>query len=207
MTFLTYSGEAVINVMPDFRPGNEQVTVLQSYEMVGNLGYQYGESLDDYPRYRAQFQYTCRGSGEIQEFNDLFDDQVGRLNGLWFPSWMNDLQLTADITSGDSVINITDIDYTTYFPESPGTGRYIMLWASKNKHVVKKVTAVPSSTSLQVEGTIDVDITTSELKFASFLYRGRFDIDQMVWNYLTPVVAQTELFFIECPKEYSGEST
>jgi hypothetical protein len=202
-----YSGEIYFfDKFPDWKPDTERDKWEQEFsEFDTKRGYRYKDDVELHPSYDTKLPYSFKGSGEIADFIKFFDEVSGRWQNLWFPSWTNDLKLTAGINSGETVISVEDINYASYYPEGPGTGRHIVIYVNPNKYFVKKVTGVPSSTSLQLESGIEEDLTLSQVKATSFVYLGRLDTDDVEMKYKGKEVIETELFFKETPTKYSGE--
>ena len=111
--------------------------------------------------------------------------------------------MTSGIGGGDVNINIENIEYSTFYPATPGTGRYILIYVNSNKWFAREIVGVPSSTQLTMESSLGEALTLAQIKLVSFLYLGRFDVDETECLYVTPDVGIMELFFIELPKEYA----
>jgi len=205
MSFTTFKDKYVFHLFPYWKEPPKD-TISHGIEEFGSRGLSFAEEIEDYPRVRINHKYLCRNRAAVAEINDLFDDRLGRLGSLWVPSFNKDIVLTSNIGSGDTNIDIEDIEYSTFYPALPGTGRYIFIYVNANKWFARKITAVPDSTSLTMESSLGEAVTMAQVKMVSFLYLGRFDIDEIEWSYVAPYVAITDLFFIELPHEYADLS-
>jgi hypothetical protein len=172
-------------------------------EFLPPVGYSFAEYVEDYPRDKEKFTYICQTKAQVGDVNDFFDDKMGRLRSFWYPSWRKDLTITNNIGSSDTTLQIVDCEYSTFYPATPGTGRYIFIYVNKNKWFVRKIVGVVSPTIITMESSLGEDVALSSIKMCSFLYLGRFDVDEIDWNYITPDVATAELYFIELPHEYA----
>lgn len=203
MSFSTFKSKYVFHLFPYWRT-LPQGKIMMSYdEFNPTIGYSFVEYVEDYPRNKEKFVYICRNRTEIGDINDFFDDKLGRLKSFWYPSWRKDIVITGNIGFSDTIITIEDCEYSTFWPATPGTGRYILIYVNKNKWFTRKITNVPSSTTLTMESSLGEAVLAADIKMCSFLYLGRFDIDEIAWEYITPEIATTELFFIELPQEYA----
>jgi len=203
MSFSTFKNKYVFHLFPNWKSPPMGKLVMTMDEFAPAVGYSFTEFVEDYPRDMEKFIYLCRSKTEVGDINDFFDGKFGQLKSFWYPSWRNDLKLTDDIGSGDSTIQIEDCEYATFYPATPGTGRYIFIYVNKNKWFARKITGAVSETVITMESSLGEDVDLSSIKMCCFLYLGRFDIDEISWNYITPDVASTELYFIELPKEYA----
>jgi len=205
MSFTTFKDKYVFHLFPLWSEPLQD-SFAHSIEEFGILGLSYADEVENYPRYKGIYKYICKNKAGAAEINDLFDDRLGRLGAFWFPSFKEDIVLTSNIGASDLNIDVEDIEYSTFFPATPGTGRYIFIYVNSNKWFARKITGVPSSTSLTMESSLGEAITMARVKMISFLYLGRFDIDEIEWTYVTPDVSITDLYFIELPNEYADLS-
>lgn len=177
-------------------------------EMHGSsFGVQYMESMQYYSRYAVQFHYevaSANGRSDIWDFNNFFDDHMGRWKGLWFPSFSPDLVLTSDIGASDTTLTVENFtDRDTYYPETPGTGRHIFIYMKSGSWYARKITSHVSGTSIQIDSALGVAVPMSLVSMVCYLYYGRFDQDEIEWEYVAgPTAAACDLYFIECPWEY-----
>jgi len=202
MSFSTFKDKYVFHLFP-YWTENPKDSFAHGFEEFEGFGYTAGEEVETYPRYRTNLQYIFRTRAKISEVNDLFDNRLGMLGALWFPSFQKDIVLTSDIGSADLNISIEDIEYSTFYPATPGTGRYIFIYVNSNKWFARKIIGAPSSTLLTMESSLGEAVTMARVKMVSILYLGRFDIDEIEWEYVTPDIATTDLYFIELPNEYA----
>jgi hypothetical protein len=203
MSFSTFKGKYVFHLFPYWRSPPAGKVMMSLDEFIPPIGYSFAEYVEDYPRDKERFTYICKDRTEIGDINAFFDEKLGRLKAIWYPSWRNDLKITNNIGSSDTNIQIEDCEYATFYPATPGTGRYIFIYVNKNTWYARKITNVVSPTLLTIESSLGADVTLAKLKMCCFLYLGRFDVDEIQWNYVTPEVATTDLYFIELPHEYA----
>ena len=200
ISFSTYNGYFVFHLHPYWK----QDVSGQNMRDINTLvitGYSFSETYQDYPRARIKLSILVNTTVNISDVNDVFDALYGRMGNIWFPSWNEDIVVTSNIGAADVTINVQDIDYVTYYPTLPGTGRHLFFYVNQNTWFAREVTSVPSSTELTIDSALGQIVKTTKLR-TSFLYFGRFDIDTIEWKYVTKTIATADLYFIECPKEY-----
>jgi hypothetical protein len=160
-----------------------------------------------YPAFKTKNLFSFTSTQDYADFNKLFDYSSGRFGKLWVPSWGDDIRLEQNITAGDTYIIIHDIDYNTYYPEVPGTGRYLFFFKNNSTWEMNMVSSITGVNQLNMEDAFVNSYAMSQIKYISFLYLARFDIDQIEWEFLSPLgdpmVARTTIDFIELPNEYS----
>ena len=203
MAFDTYNDYHVFHLFPKWEIDKESEDLIRPYLIGGgSLGYSVSAVRRDYPEHRIGFMYACNGLNKVAEIDDLFDDRLGRYGLLWFPSWHFDIEITDNIGSSDVTLNIKDIEYSTFFPDTPGTGRHLFFYLKGGSHFEREVTDVPSSTQLTIDSAFGRAVNMSDIKMSCFLYFGRFDIDEIEWAFPVPTIGITNLYFQEVPHEY-----
>jgi len=203
MAFSTYNSYYVFHLFPQWTVDKEKEELIRPYlKSGGGLGYSISEVRRDYPEFRTGFTFGCNGLSDIAAIDDLFDDRLGRFGLLWFPSWQYDIEITQNIGSADKTLNINDVEYSTFFPSAPGTGRHIFLYLKGGSHYEREITSAPTSTTIVIDSAFGVDINTGSILMSCFLYFGRFDIDEIDWGFPVPTVGIVTLYFLEVPHEY-----
>jgi len=202
MAFTMYKQKYVFHLFPYWRRTPTDVMSKWTDDFSG-MGYSTAEYIEDYPSYRTTHTFLLKNLQEIDEVNSMLDTFLGRLTAFWFPSFRKDIILTSNIGSSATVINIEEMEYSEFYPATPGSGRYIFIYVNRNKWFARKITGVSGPTVLDIESSLGEQVNMSQIKCVSFLYLGRFDIDEFEWSFHTPEVATIELVFKELPKEYA----
>jgi len=201
--FDTLRGKYIFSKFP-YWSWNPQEDFYHKNDAFNPIGLSFDEEIVQYPRYQSAFRLIYNTKALISLINKFFDYHLGQLTALWFPSFKNDFVLTSDIGASDTILNIEDIKYDNFYPQTPGTGRYIFIYVNDNTWFVRKVIEAPTSTSLLIDRALEMNISVSQIKTISILYLGRFSIDEIEWTYITPDVAYTTLYFVELPEEYAN---
>lgn len=206
--YTAYKGKNLLLTHPDYSSDPTESIYSPTFgfsSFAGSMRWMFA----DYPVFKVKNKYSYTDIQSYTDFNTLFDLCCGRWGSLWVPSWMNDLQLTQDVVAGDNHFHITDITYNTYYPATPGTGRYVLFYYTNNIYEVKKVTSVTGSSQLNVDAVFVQSFPKNKLKYVCFLYLVRFDIDEIEWTYVSPlqepmVAIADNVEFIELPHEYAS---
>lgn len=203
MAYSTFKTKYVLNTFPDFseEPGPAFSMPMSRHD---GLGVGVKVQLVTYNVQKLNFKYSFINRAGIGSFNDLFDSCYGRFGSLWVPSWNKDITVTSNIGASDTTIQITNISYSTYYPATPGTGRYLFFYKNGGTWYARKVTAVPGINSLTLESSLGAALAVADIKMVCILYLVRFDIDELEWSFKAPNVAETTVDFWELPNEYAS---
>lgn len=203
MAFTTYKGYYVFHLFPYWEIELDSQKTLRDYYNAGRyLGYSYSEVLKDHPVFSASFVYQRRDLDKIKEIDDLFDDRLGRKGLLWFPTWNFDFKITQAIGINDTTLQIANMEFSTFYPFTNTIGKYIFIYKNDSIWFAKKIISAPSSTSIIIESALGTALALSDIKNACFLIFGRFDIDEIEWEFPVKDAGRTTLHFIEVPHEY-----
>lgn len=205
--FTSYKSIKVFHLMPvwtDIKIGISRGTP-------GSTGspfaYYSSEFLEENPWYDTNFTYQFSDEEEISEVNDLFDELKGRWGNVWFPDWYNDFKINGDIAADDTTIDVLDTtNFSTFYPSGSGTGRYLFIFVNENTWYIKKITGF-DTTSITIDSALGEAHSKESVRFLCFLYAGRLNVDEIVWEYITPDVARISLDFTELSNEYTTTTT
>jgi hypothetical protein len=134
---------------------------------------------------------------ELYTVLGFFDDMRGRWGAFWLPSFNDDIQVTSAILSTDTTINITDVQWSSYWNGMDVVGQHLRIRFPDGTIAYKEIDSAPTSTSLTLNTAIGTDVTTAELPFLhiSFLFLVRFDIDEIEIKNDTDSISNIELKF------------
>jgi len=132
---------------------------------------------------------------------DFFVNHQGKLQRFWLPVWKNAFELTADISSGDSIITIRNV----YFNLIERGYERIFIELKNGDFITRSIMTVVSDgddENIFLNTAIGRDISTSDIKYFGRLMLVRFDADELPIDYRSDKVTEIELGFIELPHEY-----
>lgn len=182
--FQTFKGYYVFDLFPLWSTEPNLEIEFPALPKLSGLGRDYKETRQTVAKFKPQNRYQFQDRTAIKQMIDFFDLMIGRLSSFWIPSWQKDIKLTSDIGASDTTINITDIDYDTYYPSTQDTGRYLFFYVRRGKWFARQVTAVPSGTQLTIESALGEVFSKNNM--VCFLYHVRFDIDTLELEYRSP---------------------
>jgi hypothetical protein len=123
----------------------------------------------------------------------FFDECSGRWSNFWYPSWMDDIVLTATFSDSDTTLSIEDIEWVEYWSTTKANGRYLYVLLPDGTEIIRKILSAPSDTSILVDAAMGTTITSLSGVIACFLYMGRFNSDELTLKYFTEGYAETQL--------------
>ena len=206
ITFTTYKGKNVFHIHPYYEGLSGDFS--RELETTGSpFGYASVRSVQDYAPFRTTFTYFVNGRSNIKSIRDLFDNVKGRWGGLWFPSWLEDFKLTADVESYDVLLNVKKAeDFGTMYPVEYKTGWHVFIYVNNNEWYARRIAGYSGDT-ITLAQSLGKAYLKENIKFISLLYKGRFDYDTLEFTYITPTLAKFEMVFVETPYEYTTTST
>ena len=204
MSWGTYQGYPVMTTAPNWAEPLKQsfITDVDVLRFLG-IGRAWSQQAEVGIAWEAEF--LLDGRAAINELRDAFDTRKGRWGAFWAPTWQGDVKVTAAIGASDTTLTIEDMKYGSYWGGAgyEVTGRYLMIRFPDGSQAYRRVTAWPTSTSLTLDAAVGVDVAEDELRsfLVSFLLFARFDMDELVLEYLTLSVAKARLKFRAVPAE------
>jgi hypothetical protein len=183
-TFTTYLGLPVLNLEP-----NRVVVPQAAIEVFPEISDFLSKSLDysftSEGQIRTRVFWTFTSRSDAYNLVKFFDEQCGRWSNFWYPSWMDDVVLTSPFSSSDTVLEIEDIEWTTYWSDTKANGRYLYVLLPDGTEIIRKILNAPSSTQITVDAAMGVTITSTARVICCFLYMGRFNTDELTLEYAT----------------------
>lgn len=127
---------------------------------------------------------------------EFFDSKQGRLVPFWVPTWSKDVVATSAILASDTVINIENISYTSFYLPNEIIGRFIYIQFPNKAYVCRKIVDSSIST-ITLDSAIGTAVSTIGLLNLniSFLMLCRFDIDTLGMEYIDNNMVKTDLVF------------
>ncbi len=208
ISFSTYRGSKVFHLHPYYKDLGGSFNRVS--DRVGTpFGYQSIQTVQDYAEFvSSSFVYRATGLEDISAISDLFDEIRGRWKGLWFPSWMSDFKLSADIGASDVVLNVKKSDdFGTMYPVQNKTGWHIFIYVSQSEWYARRITGYGTNNTITINESLGKAHVKERVKFVSFLYKGRFNFDTLEFTFVTPTVVEFPMVFAETPYEYTTTST
>ena len=193
-SYSSYNGSAVFNRKPNWVGG-----LTQSVEVFPNitqyLSKEYSYAFQSEGRIANKATHLFESREDIYNVVKFFDECKGRYEDFWYPTWTDDVVITAPFTNTDTTITIEDIEWDSYYKYNDAYGRFVLIVLPDGTEVIRKVISAPTSTSLQLDSAIGYTVTSTYGVMCTFLVFGRFSTDDIEVTYVTEEVAESELKF------------
>jgi hypothetical protein len=133
---------------------------------------------------------------DLWETFTFFDSKQGRLGQFWVPTWAKDIVVTQAILSTDTVINIEDIEYGTFYLNNEIIGRHIYIQFPDGSYTFKKIVDA-ATTTITLHEAIGTTVLGNGLSkvLICFLMLARFDMDTLTMNYIDGDKGMADLSF------------
>jgi hypothetical protein len=135
-------------------------------------------------RFVRQLQFMLHGRQDIREFREWLDSRKGRALPFWFPSWQEDLSLTADVPAGGSQVTVENAGFRR------GNLAFIRPDGSMQLRYAKVQSENEATQTLTLDSPLD---SFSRHWMVSNLALGRLDTDEPEIRWHTPAIAETSI--------------
>jgi hypothetical protein len=191
-SFSSYLNLPVLNIEP-----NRVISPKSVFEVFPNVTSFMSRSLDysfsNEAQIRSEYLWSFSSRAAMFELVKFFDECSGRWSNFWYPSWMDDIVLTATFSDADTTLSIEDIEWVDYWSTTKANGRYLYVLLPDGTEIIRKILSAPSDTSILVDAAMGTTITSLSGVIACFLYMGRFNSDELTLKYFTEGYAETQL--------------
>lgn len=196
LSYSTYLDYYVFNLKP-----NMQNKRKFEYDRASEISQFYGVSVSTTNQNEAGISFSndflFANKDEIQEFIDFFNYNKGRWGNFWIPSYEEDVQIIIPFSDSDTILFIEDINWNDYWGVNNTTGKYLNFKYADGTEIQREITEEAISGQLTLDSALGKACSSAELQFltVSFLYFGRFDLDQVDMTYETDSIATTKASF------------
>ena len=186
----TYNGLDLFLTKPLY-PITEEYN--QPFDLLTFLGLKYASSLYDKAKFAFKTDFTVVSRADIWAFLEFFDSKQGRYQTFYMPSWNDDIIPTAAIGAADTTLTVEQI----YLTDAEITGRHLYIRLPDGSYVCREITDLLSPTSIQIDSSIGTAVSAANLSkmLLSFLYKVRFNVDEILFEYVSDEIANTKLHF------------
>jgi len=188
-------GLPVFDLLPDWSSGLK-LQFHHNFESLKFLGPEFTLSTINESALDLDMQFLQATNAETNEVLAFFDDNKGRWGTFLIPSQMNDIVITEDFVSTDTIFTIEDIDWSTYWDEMTSMG-HILQFRFPDGSAVYRTIVGATGTSMTITPAIGENITESALPnlTVSFLYQVRFNMDEIEVLKVTDTISKFNLRF------------
>jgi len=148
------------------------------------------------------FKILVQGRADIWEILNFFDHRLGKYDSFWMPSWNRDLTATAAITTGQTLISVTDYEYDTLFTGNEVINRHLFIGLPDRSYVCRKILSA-TATTITIDAGLGFNIRSVELQHTlfSFMNFSRFASDRLELDYIRGELANIRQTSIGLLKE------
>lgn len=142
-----------------------------------------------------QFGHVGKSQAESEALFDFFCAMRGRQGEFWLPSWIDDMRLGADYTTGAVLVIAGD---TIVQAENDPTRRHIRIVAKDGTVLLREVLSMALSggdTELTLDADLPSALSADDVASISWLHRARFASDSASFSWETDSLMTTTLNF------------
>lgn len=143
--------------------------------------------------------WFLKGREGLASFRDLVYRHKGRRGQFWLPTFKADLELTSDIASSDTEIEVANVGMSYVGGGDPISGReYILIETWDGEAIPLQITDITPGPGSQIEtiglgGAVGQDLSVEQVRRISFMDMGRFDQDEFELQHHTDTRNLTEV--------------
>ena len=165
----------------------------QPFSLLSFLGLGYASSHYDKAKFAFSLDFTIVSRADIWSLLEFFDSKQGRFQIFYIPSWNDDIIPTAAIDAADTVLTVEQI----YLIDAEIIGHHLYIRLPDSSYVCREIVDLPTSTSIQISSAIGTSISAANLSkmLLSFLYKVRFNVDEILFEYIADEIVNTKLDF------------
>lgn len=118
------------------------------------------------------YRWAFKGAQKAYELRKLLHYLCGRKRGIWIPTFMQDLELSAPLTAFSNLLQVKNVGYAVN--DARKEGRQDLYIALQGGQVLTRrvISAVPTSASVEtliLDAPVFYDVPIDEVEFISFL--------------------------------------
>lgn len=151
----------------------------------------------DYAKVARRFSWLLRDRTEIIDFRKLLGRLKGRAKPVYIPTWLEDFELYAPVTSTSSTeLRVVTNEFYRMVSVDPALNTIMMM--VNNSPVFKtiqSVTLASGYTSIVFTTAIGITISSANLQRICLMHLCRFTTDRVTINYLSDSVATVDASF------------
>jgi len=131
------------------------------------------------------FSMLVNSRADIWEIQNFFDHRLGKVMPFWMPSWNRDLTATAAITTGQTLISVTDDEYDTLFAGNAVINRHLFIGLPDRSYVCRKIERA-TATEIALDSAIGTALRAVDLgqTLFSFMNFSRFGSDRLELDFI-----------------------
>ena len=162
--------------------GSFDEAINRAYDLVDNgLAPPFIDSIRSEADQKSVAAWSLSNRADLWRVRQWLHTCKGKAKAFWMPTWSNDLVLTDDIESADTVLHVEAIGYPTSY-----TLRHVMILKTNGSRVYLRVTEGEAETGgevLTLSAAVGQNILASDVQMICFLQLMRFASDEFTISY------------------------
>lgn len=175
--FDTYRSYPVMTDRSVVLSGFDDEIERQLDEVDNGLAAPYREPINAQPEWKSLASWSTSTKAELWRVRQWLHTCKGKQKAFWLPTWNEDLTLTANISSADTVLHIETIGYPDYY-----TVQDVMIQTLAGARIYRRVTVGVTESGgevLTLGSAVGANILMSEIDLICFLNLARFSSDRV----------------------------
>jgi len=194
----TWQGYAVLDERPDYSEDQES-TWSRTLEILDTLtGVMMVDETTGFPIIRRTYAWVLTGRQAIDRWKKWAAARAGRLNALWLPSFMDDLEIVQDIQPSDTSITVRSGLNARYGVGMPNRAA-IRIETTNGQIYHRRITTMVETSSgteqLVMDSSLGVLVPVSSIRRAMWMSLARLESDAVEIHYETDSIARIQATF------------
>jgi hypothetical protein len=194
----TWNGYAVLDERPDYSEDQESAWS-RTLEILDNLsGVIMVDDTTGYPVIRRTYAWIVSGRAAIDRWKKWASARAGRLNALWLPSFMEDVEIVHGIATTDTIIVVRNALNARYGAGMPSR-EAIRIETTGGQVFHLRVTAMAEidndTEQVTLDSTLGTDVPVSIIRRAMWMGLARLESDAVEIHYETDGIARIQATF------------
>lgn len=189
-TETTYRGLPVLTERPNWVQDIDQTMFRKLAELDFGTGLRTFDDESGVPEILQSYRWFLDTREKLAAFRAWLYARAGKHGALWVPTWVEDLELVANVGAAATTIDVENVDYTKQVWATTAINRRDLRieLASGAVHYRRITGATEISTSverLSIDAAIGVLVTPADVVSISFMGVARLDADGIEISYFT----------------------
>lgn len=146
-----------------------------------------------------EHRFVLRTQQELYEFRTFLYWLRGRYRAVWIPTFQDDFELTENVLSADTNLDVTNVDYSTLIYQNLSKWRNISLRKPDGTYFLREIIGAQELSSeverLQIDSALGTAYNSDELQ-VSILRRCRLLADRVEFQHVREDFTQVTLPFV-----------
>lgn len=190
---VTYRSRPVLTLPPNWTEDPEH-TIERAIDRVDNrTGGFFLDTRTTAPQRLQSHRWLLGGRAQIDAYRQWLHARRGRLAGFWLPTWALDLEVVANIGSGDTTIDVAHCSYASAVAQAIGR-RDIRIETVGGTVYFRRITASTEVSAaverLTINASLGAAVAAADVRAVSFVSLARLEADAAEIQWTTSDLAE-----------------